>query len=354
MTTAFRLRQTLLIARLELGRAFFSKRAFWVYLLALFPAVLFFGHGLAAKLRTQEWSKQAITPALYDSLNEGDTLDSVVTRLGPPFREHHWQNREQKREHRWIAYSDGKRRLELSFENGILVSRDAEPLVDFERDRTVYATIFQFFYLRLAIFFGCLGIFMNLFRGEMLDKTLHYWFLGPARREVLLAGKYLAGLAAAALIFGLGTILSFWAMSWYQEPAAWRLYWTEQGASHLAWYTAAAVLGSLGYGSVFLAAGLLVRNPIIPAVILLVWEAANGFLPAALQKLSVLFYLQSMCPVPPVPPDDDVPALIKLLLSPAEPATGATAVFGLFAVTALVLWAAARAVRRLEINYSTD
>ena len=41
-------------------------------------------------------------------------------------------------------------------------------------DRTVYAGIFQFFYLRLAIFFGCLGIFMNLFRGEMLDKTLHF------------------------------------------------------------------------------------------------------------------------------------------------------------------------------------
>ena len=42
---------------------------------------------------------------------------------------------------------------------------------------------------------------MNLFRGEMLDKTLHYWFLAPARREVLLAGKYLAGLIAAVVIF---------------------------------------------------------------------------------------------------------------------------------------------------------
>ena len=41
-------------------------------------------------------------------------------------------------------------------------------------------------------FFGCLGIFMNLFRGEMLDKTLHFWFLMPVRREVLLAGKYVA------------------------------------------------------------------------------------------------------------------------------------------------------------------
>ena len=29
-----------------------------------------------------------------------------------------------------------------------------------------------------------MGIFSNLFRGEMLEKTLHYYFLTPLRREV--------------------------------------------------------------------------------------------------------------------------------------------------------------------------
>ena len=28
-----------------------------------------------------------------------------------------------------------------------------------------------------------MGIFSNLFRGEMLEKTLHYYFLTPIRRE---------------------------------------------------------------------------------------------------------------------------------------------------------------------------
>ncbi len=55
-------------------------------------------------------------------------------------------------------------------------------------------------YLRLAIFFGCLGIFMYLFRGEMSNRTLHFWFLAPARREVLLAGNDAAGLIALAAI----------------------------------------------------------------------------------------------------------------------------------------------------------
>ena len=63
------------------------------------------------------------------------------------------------------------------------------------------------------------------------------------------------------------------------------------------------MLGCVGYGSVFLALGLYVRNPIVPAAVLLAWEGVNGILPHALQKLSILYYLQSLCPVP-APMDD--------------------------------------------------
>ncbi len=66
-------------------------------------------------------------------------------------------------------------------------------------DSMVFAGVFQFFFLRLAIFFGCLGIFMNLFRGELLDQSLHFYFLAPIRREALMAGKFLAGVLATSL-----------------------------------------------------------------------------------------------------------------------------------------------------------
>ena len=46
-----RARQAWTIARIELRRAFFAKRGLWVYALALLPALVFFGHGLDAKLR---------------------------------------------------------------------------------------------------------------------------------------------------------------------------------------------------------------------------------------------------------------------------------------------------------------
>ena len=221
------------------------------------------------------------------------------------------------------------------------------------RTGIVYAGVFQLFVLRLAIFFGCVAIFMNLFRGDMLDKTLHFWFLAPIRREVLLLGKYLAGLVAAVVIFTGGALLCFAAMLWPHDPGEVQVYWQAAGLAHAFWYGAAAALGCVGYGSVFLAAGLLLRNPIVPAATLLLWEAINGFLPATLQKVSVLYYLQSLCPIP-APMDNGAPAIIRMLLSPAEPASHFWSVAGLLALTALVLVVAARASRRIEISYSTE
>jgi hypothetical protein len=187
----------------------------------------------------------------------------------------------------------------------------------------------------------------------MLDKTLHFWFLGPARREVLLAGKYLAGVIAAVLVFTVGAVLGFVMMLWPHHAAQVTAYWQDQGLSHLFWYASAAALGCIGYGSVFLAFGLLFRNPIIPAIVVLFWENINGILPKLLQKISVLHYAQSLCPVP-VPTSDSWPLLFRLLISPADPPSPFTAVFGFFIVTALILWVSSLIVRRLEINYSTE
>jgi hypothetical protein len=255
--------------------------------------------------------------------------------------------------HRRLIYFDGRREARLEYADGKLVSKNIQPLLNFEEDRQIFAGVFQYFYLRLAIFFGCLGIFMNLFRGEMLDKTLHFWFLAPARREVLLAGKYGAGLIASTVIFAGGALLCFGILLWTHDAVEVQAYWQSSGIAHAFWYVAAAVLGCVGYGSVFLATGLLLRNPIIPAAVLLGWEGINGFLPELLQKLSVLYYLQSLCPVP-APTNKDMPALLQLLLTPAAPASRIGAILGLLAVTALVLWIACLAIRRMQVSYSTE
>src|SRR5262249_35970650 len=153
--------------------------------------------------------------------------------------------------------------------------------------------------------------------------------------------------------FGGGAALCFGMMLWPQDAVEVSAFWRAQGASHLFWYAASAALGCVGYGSVFLAAGLLLRNPIVPAIVILFWESINGILPDMLQKVSVLYYVQSLCPVPP-PMDSHAPTLIRILMAPAQPPSTWLAVLGLLGVTGLVLWAASGAIRRLEINYGVE
>jgi ABC-type transport system involved in multi-copper enzyme maturation permease subunit len=74
----------------------------------------------------------------------------------------------------------------------IIFDRNAPGPGQLETDTQVLAGIIQLYYFRLGIFFACMGIFTWLFRGEMVQKTLHYQFLSPVRREVLVVGKFVA------------------------------------------------------------------------------------------------------------------------------------------------------------------
>ena len=84
-----RARQAWTIAKLELRRAFFARRSLWVYALALLPAILFFGHGLEAKFRTDRLASRGLTNAiLIDSVRDGEAVDDVSKRLGTAANEH--------------------------------------------------------------------------------------------------------------------------------------------------------------------------------------------------------------------------------------------------------------------------
>lgn len=221
---------------------------------------------------------------------------------------------------------------------------------DFGDDTNIFSNIFQVLDLRVVLFFGCLGIFMNLFRGEVLDRSLHYYFLAPIRREVLVIGKYLTGLIAAVLIFGTSTILQWVLMYAHFPRSVIQSYLFEgNGWSHLTSYVAATVLGCVGYGSLFLLTGALFRNPIFPAAAVLVWESINSFIPALLQKFSVIYYLKSLCPIEVT----QVGPFAMLAVNP-DPISPAIAVAGMLAFTMLVLVVAALQVRRMEIHYGSD
>jgi ABC-type transport system involved in multi-copper enzyme maturation permease subunit len=209
----------------------------------------------------------------------------------------------------------------------------------------VFAVLYQFI-LRLVVYAGCLWIFTYLFRGEMLERSLHYYLLSPIRRELLVAGKFVAGWLLACGLFVGSTVLS---LAVLQLAAGWggaaeRLL-QQPVPGQLLGYAAVTALACLGYGGVFLLLGLLVRNAIVAGLLFWFWESANVFLPPLLKKLSVIFYLQSLLPVAP-----DLPALAIL----ADPVPAWLAVPGLLLVTAAALAAAGRRIRHLEIAYGGD
>ncbi len=213
-------------------------------------------------------------------------------------------------------------------------------------DSVIFAGMFLLFFLRGSLFFGAMGIFSNLFRGEMLEKTLHYYFLTPIRRELLVAGKYLSGLTVSLMIFLPSTALTFLLLGRHFGPA-----WTDYllhgpGLSQLGSYVLVTALACIGYGAVFLMCGILFRNPMIAAAVVWVWENLNPFLPTLLKKISVIFYLKNLCPVEvPIPPPFNV------MVVEADPTPFWIAVPGLLAVALILLAYSAISARQLEISY---
>jgi len=216
-------------------------------------------------------------------------------------------------------------------------------------DTQVLASIVQLYYVRLGVFFGCLGIFSRLIRGEMIERSLHFYLLSPVRREVLLLSKFVAGSVAALLLFVTATLADF-ALMYLPYGAGGRDYLINgPGLDQLEAYVLIIVLACLGYGAVFLLLSMMFRNPTPGALLFLGWEAINPVLPSLLQKLSVASYLRHLMPV-----DVGAKGFLALLTVETEPVSGWVATFGLLLLIACVLLYSCYRIRTLEIRYTTE
>lgn len=346
------------VMRLELKKSFFNRRSFWIYLLALAPVLIFGGHALEVsqtKSRRASLAQQSpnVTAQKMQQVQGGMTADEVTKLLGPPAQKTVMGRRRGVERQTWF-YSDGSAELRIYFNDQEVRGTNYRSGCSFGEDTIVFAGVFQFFFLRLMVFFGCVFVFINLFRGEMLDKSLHYYLLAPIRREIVVAGKFLAGLLATAAIFCGSVALQFTVLNMHFEPQVVEQYMARgDGWHHLFSYLGVTALACLGYGTVFLTAGMFLRNPLIPAVTIEVWESINGILPAILRKFSVIYYLRSLAPVE-IPIDRNVPPPIAMLALNVEPVAPYVAVLGVLAVSAGLLVIAARSARSLQINYGTE
>lgn len=213
----------------------------------------------------------------------------------------------------------------------------------------ILAFLFQNIYLRGVIFFGCLGMFSWLFRGEIVQKSLHYYFLAPVRRPVLVVGKFLSGLITAGMVFAISILLSFTFIYGHLGSAGNAYIFHGPGLGQLLGYLGVTLLACLGYGAIFVTLSLFIKNPIIPGALVLLWETFHPVFPAFLQRLSVMFYLRELSPVT-VPPDGSM-ALFTVV---AEPVSAWVAVPGLLCLTVAMLIVACLRIQRMEISYLAD
>lgn len=366
------------VVRLEMRKTFFARRGLWIYVLAALPVLLFVAYALAQasfQHRTADIARQGERRLTYQDLlaaRPGMTREELVGILGKPPEAFHWTEHRERRDreessegngedesaaavlHEDYHYADGLNDLFVGMEDGKIESVNIREGSNPGQDSIMFAGVFQFFFLRLAIFFGCLGIFMNLFRGEVLDRSLHFYFLAPIRREVLMAGKFIAGLLATCTIFVTSEILQTVAFLWHFPPSVRDVYlYHNHGLEHAAIYVGVTVLACVGYGAFFLVAGMMFRNPILPAAAILIWEWINPFLPGILKQFSVIYYLKSLCPVD-IPVAPGTSPVWALLISNSDPVSAPVAVLGILIVATIALYASSLQVRRMEINYTTE
>lgn len=354
-------RLTIAVIRIEFAKTFFARRSLWIYLLALLPPTLFYINSIYSGRENKRLAAIAaahpIPAANLRLIRPGVSVDRVVERLGEPYRKlsrSFWMGRPpQQHDRSTYFYTDGQADITMFFIDGTLQGVSRRGGQGLPQLLLVFATVFQLYFIRLAIFFGCAGIFSNLFRGELLDKSLHFYLLAPVPRPVLVAGKYIAGLLATALIFSASTALQFYALLRGFDSASVSQFLKNGGWDEVAAYMSIAALACVIYGSIFLAAGLISKNPAVPAALILLWESVNGFIPGTLKMASVVFYLQSLSPIEAMP-DQNLPPLLRSLLAPVERVEILSSLGFILVLTAVLLVVSGRHTRKLEINYSAD
>ena len=210
---------------------------------------------------------------------------------------------------------------------------------------TEFAEVFHFFLLRFVVFFANALIFVRLFRGEILEKSLHYTLLAPLSRTVLVIGKYLGGFVSASLILMFTTSLTYVLVYLPHGSTGIQLMLSGSGIANLASYLVIVVLACFAYGALFMLAGLFFKNPMVPAIIFLGWETLTPFLPTFLKILSFVHYLVSFAPVP---------VSLGAFALLARPVPGWIALLALFVSSAALVFIASRVARNLEVTYSAD
>lgn len=222
-------------------------------------------------------------------------------------------------------------------------------MTNINRARMIFGIVYSTFMLAAVLYIGNALIFTSLVRGEILERSIHYPLLAPVKREILILGRFFGGLISAFIVFGLATIVCYLLI--YIPFGMTRLI-TDLSSGivleQLSTYVLMTFLACMGYGSVFMATGLVFRNPLIPVLAVAGWEIINFLLPPALKIISVVFYLKNLTPV-----FIEHQGLLPLAVV-AEPLPVWMSIMGIVFLAVISISIAIYYLRRMEIKYAED
>jgi hypothetical protein len=117
------------------------------------------------------------------------------------------------------------------------------------------------------------------------------------------------------------------------------------GTQHLLNYLFVVLFACIAYGALFMLVGLIFRNPMIPAIFILLLESFGYVLPPIFQRMTIALYLQRFVPLSVI----HGPFAIMI-----EPPSATTSIAVLLLVSAAMVWLASVILRRTQITYSVD
>ncbi|MFN7975729.1 MAG: hypothetical protein U0166_25880 [Acidobacteriota bacterium] len=220
------------------------------------------------------------------------------------------------------------------------------PRVPLEEIPMLFAKLFQGAYLPFLTFFACASIFSDLFRRDIVQKSLHYWLLAPIRREVLALGKLAGAMLTVIVVFELSTLGTY--MSYYVPYGSEimeRQLLSRTSLHALGAYLLTTAVAVVSYSVLFFAIGLCFKSPIIPGLIIWLWESVNNFLPSVLKCFSLIYYLKALLPVEV---HEDIFALSS------DPPTPWLSAAGLLVFALVCMTVAVFQVRKLEVSYAAE
>lgn len=205
-------------------------------------------------------------------------------------------------------------------------------------------------YLHFVVFFIANILGSAVIRQERDEQTLHYFFLQPVRRWMVISGKF----AAYLIVSGAICVVSFWAV---YLALALPAIGTRGVASDLFSHgrfaimgreTLVLLLGLVAYGAfALIMGGVGFFKSASYALFLLGWEAGLPYLPSTLKFWTFAHYLQSLLPERMIENKE----MFELL---GEPATTGMSLAVLLGVPALFIGVAILMFRARECQYGGE